>query len=312
VPPGGTALAQLRCARAVAAPSRERFILRRASPAGTVAGGRVIDPAAARLRRHAPGVLARLAGLAAATPGQVLALEVASAGTAGVPLARLAALAGVSELRAAQVLAASDAVLGRAKVAVSAAGLARVAAAVAAALDGADDLGLDALAAALPWAGRAVLEEAVGDLARRGAVLRIGAGLRLHRPQRERARADAEAATAAQLADALRRAGLTPPDPAAVAPDPARRRLIERLIREGVVIRTVDRVQKREILFHADAVEAAKRRLAPLLAAGPGMAVGEAGAALGITRKYCVPLLEHLDAIHFTRRVADRRVLAGR
>ena len=35
-----------------------------------------------------------------------------------------------------------------------------------------------------------------------------------------------------------------------------------------------------------------------------------AGAVLGISRKYSVPLLEHLDAIRFTRRIADRRVLA--
>ena len=36
----------------------------------------------------------------------------------------------------------------------------------------------------------------------------------------------------------------------------------------------------------------------------------EIGAALGISRKYSVPLLEHLDAIQFTRRVGDRRMLA--
>ena len=41
-----------------------------------------------------------------------------------------------------------------------------------------------------------------------------------------------------------------------------------------------------------------------------GLATGEAGKALGISRKYAVPLLEHLDSIKFTRRIADRRVLA--
>jgi selenocysteine-specific elongation factor len=39
--------------------------------------------------------------------------------------------------------------------------------------------------------------------------------------------------------------------------------------------------------------------------------VSEAGAALGISRKYCVPLLEYLDTIGFTRRTADRRALAS-
>jgi selenocysteine-specific elongation factor len=172
------------------------------------------------------------------------------------------------------------------------------------------DLPADRLAANLPWAGREVLEDAVADLVRRGLVVRSGGGLRLHAPQRDRDRANEESAGAARLADALLRGGLTPPDPTAVAPGPQTRKLVERLIREGVLIRALDKVQKREILFHHEAVEAAKRRLIPLLAAGPGVLVGEAGVALGISRKYCVPLLEHLDAIRFTRRVADRRVLA--
>ncbi|MBN8899266.1 MAG: SelB C-terminal domain-containing protein, partial [Rhodospirillales bacterium] len=33
------------------------------------------------------------------------------------------------------------------------------------------------------------------------------------------------------------------------------------------------------------------------------------GAALGISRKYSVPLLEYFDAVQFTRRVGDRRQL---
>jgi selenocysteine-specific elongation factor len=80
-------------------------------------------------------------------------------------------------------------------------------------------------------------------------------------------------------------------------------------VREGAVVRTTDRVQKRDIVFHPDAIDAARRRLAPLLGA-PGLLVKEAGEALGISRKFSVPLLEHLDAVRFTRRVADRRVLA--
>ena len=50
--PGGTALAQLETADPVAAPARERFVLRRPSPASTVAGGVVVDPVSRRLRRR--------------------------------------------------------------------------------------------------------------------------------------------------------------------------------------------------------------------------------------------------------------------
>jgi selenocysteine-specific elongation factor len=308
---GGTALAQLRCSAPVAVPARERFILRRASPAQTVAGGRVIDPATTRLRRHAPVMLARLAALAAAEPGAIIGIELEARGAAGVSLARLARLAGLSEARAAEHLQALPAVLGRSRFAVTLPAFERTLTAIAAALAGHEQgLAPERLAALLPWAGREVVEDAAAELVRRGSLVRAGGGVRLHTPQRDRDRADQEATSAARLAEALLRGGLTPPDPGSVAPGPQTRRLVDRLIREGVVIRALDKVQKREIYFHYEAVEAAKRRLMPLLSDSGGMLVGQAGAALGISRKYCVPLLEHLDAIRFTRRVGDRRVLA--
>jgi selenocysteine-specific elongation factor len=86
------------------------------------------------------------------------------------------------------------------------------------------------------------------------------------------------------------------------------KRAVDRLLRAGIVVRAVDRAKDREILFHKDAIEDAQRRLAPLLEHGPGLLVTEITAALGISRKYCMPLLDHLDTIRFTRRVNDRRM----
>ena len=310
LPPGGMALAQLKCDAPVSLPARERFILRRISPPLTVAGGRVIDPAAVRLRRHAPRTLARLAAIADADPAGIVAAEVAASGAAGLPLVRLAQLAGVAEARAAALVPAVPAVLGRSRVIVAQADWDRVLAAIPPALAGQPgETPPDRLAALLPWAGRAVLDDATAELVRRGTLVRSGGGVRPHAPDRDRARADADAAAAATMADSLRRAGLSPPDIWVVVPDPAARRLADRLVREGVVVRTIDKVQKRELLFHQDAIDLAKQRLRPLLV-GAGLATGEVGKALGISRKYAVPLLEHMDAIRFTRRIADRRVLA--
>ena len=92
-------------------------------------------------------------------------------------------------------------------------------------------------------------------------------------------------------------------------PDLTSKRVVDRLLREGVVVRTVDRAKDKELLFHKDAIADARHRLAPLLAP-PGLLVSEIAAALGTTRKYCMPLLDHLDAIRFTRRIDDRRVQA--
>jgi selenocysteine-specific elongation factor len=39
------------------------------------------------------------------------------------------------------------------------------------------------------------------------------------------------------------------------------------------------------------------------------MLVSEICAMLGISRKFAMPLLDHLDTIRFIRRVGDRRVL---
>ncbi len=309
--PGETALGQLRCAVPVALPARERFILRRISPPQTVAGGRVIDPAAARLRRHAPVTLARLAVIADAEPAWIVQSEVEAAGATGISLARLSQIAGISEARAGSVLQALPVVIGKSRVAVLRSEFERTLGAVTSILAAHDrELPLDRLAASLSWASRSVLEDAIAELVRRGTLLRVSGSVRLQKPKRDQDRAAQEALNAGRLAETLRQGGLSPPDPIAVAPGPETRRLLDRLIREGVVIRAVDKVQKREVLFHREVIEAAKRQLTPLLSGGPGVLVGEAGVALGISRKYCVPLLEHLDAIRFTRRVADRRVLA--
>ena len=61
--------------------------------------------------------------------------------------------------------------------------------------------------------------------------------------------------------------------------DPQSKRAVDRLLRERVIVRAVDRAKGKEILFHHDAIEDAQRRLAPLLERAPGLLVTEIGAA---------------------------------
>ena len=311
--PGEAVLAQLQCISAVAVPARERFILRRISPPLTVAGGRILDPAAIRLRRRAPAILARLAALAEAEPALIVRQGVEAAGEAGATLDALARLAGVAPARAAEWLQDAPVVIGRGHV-VTRAALGRAGDAVMAVLaaSAADGLSREQLAAKVPRAGAAVLDEAVAEGVRRGALVQAGGLVRIRRDDRDREKAAQESTGAGELAELLRRGGLSPPDPGKTAPGPQTKRLLDRLVREGVAVRARDLVQKRDVLFHRDAIEEAQRRLTPLLEKSSGLLVSEVGAALGISRKYSVPLLEHLDAIQFTRRVADRRMLAPR
>lgn len=313
--PGQQALAQVQCAEAVAVPAREHVILRLASPASTVAGGRVLDNAAVRLRRRDAGVLARLASLAGAAPEDVVGMEVEAAGVGGTTLARLGSLAGLGAAAVAGVLEGHGAVVLRNGLVVARMALAvveaRVLELVGAEAGPAGQVTAARVAAAVPGVGEWVLQEALRRLAAAGTVRLEGGGVAPVRREAEFRQADAASALEGRLAAALLRGGLAPPDDAALVRDVAARRAVAALVRAGVVVRAADRVQKRDVLFHRDAVAAAQVVLTPLLV-GAGVTVSEVGAALGISRKFSVPLLEHLDAVQFTRRVGDRRVSGAR
>jgi selenocysteine-specific elongation factor len=312
--PGDTAVAQLNAAEPVFTPARERFVLRLPSPARTVGGGRVIDPTAQRLRRKDPATLARLAALATATPEGVVALTLSEAGPRGVLLSRLVSLAGLGPARVDALLADAKAwrlpgalVLGREPA--QALGERALAALRAHADTQPNGLSRRRLAALLPEASAPALDAVLAALVAAGRLQAEGGGVRLPAGRREQAaRAEREADLAAALADRLRTAGLLPPDLGELAPTPAARRALERLLAGGEAVMTFDRVQKRQLAFHREAVTLACERLKPQLGQ-PGLTVGEAGALLGVTRKFSVPLLEYLDTLRFTRRLGDRRVL---
>jgi selenocysteine-specific elongation factor len=311
--PGERALAQLKTTEPVSVPAREPFVLRLRSPAVTVAGGVVLDPESRRQRRSAPGVLRRLENLAGATPEAIVGGELAGAGEKGVNVARLARLAGLAPARVAALLRGQvppPVFCDRDRFAVAGPAFDALLARLPQVLSGhPSGLGADALAGFLPQASAPALAAAVARLAAADKLRQAGGRISLADSVRENAEAVRRRLEAVRLAEALKQAGLTPPEPWKLAPDPGRRQSLERLVRDGVAVRAQDRMQQREVIFHRDAVAEAQRRLASLLN-GDGLLVSEIGAALGISRKYSVPLLEHLDSINFTRRIADRRVLA--
>ena len=308
------AVAQLQATEPVAVPARERFVLRRASPAATVAGGRIVDPVCRRLRRRDPAILARLSALAVATPQEAVALELAVGGAQGMTVRRLTALSGLSPARIVEALEAAGAASLPVGVAVLRSALMQVSNDILGALSAEAEaqpngLARRRLAAAVPHASAEILDAAVAALAKAGRVQAEGGSVKLAPPREDAAaRSEREAALAAALARRLQAAGLAPPDLAEIAPTAAARRALERLLQAGEGIMAFDRVQKRELVFHRDAVADARARLAPRLDP-PGLTVSEAGAVLGVTRKFSVPLLEYLDTARFTRRLGDRRVL---
>ena len=103
---------------------------------------------------------------------------------------------------------------------------------------------------------------------------------------------------------ALDSAPFSPPTPEEAGVD---RREVRDLIRRGVV------VERDGFHFSARAVEEAARLVAGALAGSPdGVTASQVRDVLGTSRKYLLPLLNHLDATGVTRRRGDVRIAGPR
>jgi selenocysteine-specific elongation factor len=110
-----------------------------------------------------------------------------------------------------------------------------------------------------------------------------------------------------QIAAKLQQAGWSPPgleELAAAANEPLPRVVATaRLLAErGVVVRLDDR-----LWMHRDAMEAGKEAALKLFRRAPAFSTMEFRDALGVSRKFAVPLLDYLDKIRFTVRSGNHR-----
>jgi selenocysteine-specific elongation factor len=308
---GETGFAQIRCSEPVAVPASEHVILRLPSPPRTIAGGKVLDPGARRERRNCPRALQRLQDLRDLSAAAMIAAEVACEAPAGTTLKRLARLSALAVPRIVELIRGQPFVVTSSGLVLRKADMDDLLLRVPAFLvQHPAGLSHEKLLRGFAASGTAVLDEVLRLLLARGAIIKRGNQFAVPQPLQDRARIRNEAELGSRIAETLRRGGLTPPSPSSIVSDLQSSRAVERLLREGVIVRALDRAKGKEILFHRDAIEEARRRLAPLLEREPGLLVTEVGAALGISRKYSMPLLDHLDAIRFTRRIKDRRMRA--
>lgn len=75
---------------------------------------------------------------------------------------------------------------------------------------------------------------------------------------------------------------------------------------QGLVVRIAE-----GLYYHRDTFEEAKRLVRKQVEAEGSITVSQFRDLTGSSRKYALPLLEYLDALRFTRRVGDARVLAN-
>ena len=329
--PGKSAWVQLRLSRPAVLARRDRFILRIPSPSMTIGGGEILDIQPRYHRRFQPSVITALAQQAQGSPEELIiaALHRKHNGRsgsrsiqsfAGYELSEIVKLCNLSEDVTRQIL---DAFLSTGRVRkIGELWLAQSTweTLVEEALrlvreqhqnyplrsglskeEWRTRLGLSSKVAAEVFAilqTEGKLETAGGDnkeIMQRGGLIRLpGFTPSFTTEQQKRVE---------QLLQLFLAHPYTPPD-RAEADLLASAEVVSALIEQGRLIKLGG-----GILFLHETYDEAIARLVEYLRKHDRMTASEARDILGTTRKYILPLLEHMDALRITQRMGDERVL---
>jgi len=319
--PGATALAQLRLDDPVLVLPGDRFILRQFSPVVTIGGGAVLSALASRHRQRDSQVIPYLSTVESGNREEILA-AMATASSGGLELAQIVARAGWLEAEVRETAGkleqtgALRVVSQQPFVVASAASLADCVGALRREIESfhhsnplgegisKEELRGRAAGDARPELFRAALDQLVagGSVAVAGDVVK--------RAGRTIALLPEEARAKEQIELEFSRAGLAVPglkEVLAKLPVEGRRaqKLLQILLREQVLVKVTE-----DLVFHRAAIA----RLRGLLAdykqkKGERLPIAAFKELTGITRKYAIPLLEHLDRERLTRRVGDERII---
>ncbi|WP_461210363.1 selenocysteine-specific translation elongation factor [Desulfocurvus sp. DL9XJH121] len=319
--PGDTALCRILLPEPLPGVYGDRVVLRSFSPLRTIAGGRVVNPLGRKVRRKNDEALARLALLAGEDQEAVLAAQLDLAGSEGVSLAMLRTMA---ELEAKELDKMVQGLCARGQAFLfdrenrayaSGAVVEDLCASALAAVEAFHKRepmkqGLSRGELASSW-GRGLAEKLfhflVERLLKRGDLVAVAEVLRLAGHKVSLA-ADQEKLRAEVLA-AYEAGGQTPPNVRDVL-DPLGLEFKEaagvfRLLQEqGLLVKV-----KEDMFFHAPALAGIRDATAAFIGQKGEMEAKDFKEFTGLSRKYCIPLLEFFDKEKFTVRVGDKRVL---
>jgi selenocysteine-specific elongation factor len=317
---GGSAFAQLRLDKPLLLLSRDRFILRRFSPVVTIGGGAVLDARAPR-HKSRDAAVARFLGVLEHGKREEILGALAEAAPRGLTLPEIVARSGwiESETRAtAEKLAAAKRVriMGSAPIVVAPAqAVSDCAAAIRKAVEAFHRT--NPLLAGIPKqelrarAGRArveIFDAALGDLMAARAL--VTAGDLVSQAGREITLSTEETRAKELIEREFERAGLTVPGFASVLAklpvDAARaQKILQILLREKVLVKISS-----DLVFHRNTLLRLRETVAKYRKErGSRLPITVFKELTGITRKYAIPLLEHLDREQVTRRAGDERVI---
>ncbi len=316
--PGSTFPAQLDCARPVAAPVGERFIVRTLSPVQTIGGGRILDNAPAKHRRSDRRAVSRLSRLASGDTADVIRERVRAGGVRGMDIADLARSVNLAEDELARRLDETGCVfIGTRRVMSGDAFKALCDQALA---EIKEFHKAHPLRQGQPLADlRASLEHGIDETVFRFLIDHLGAeGLvrtdktlvRLRGFDPLEALDADEKKIAGEIAGAFKAGGLQPPELNEVLQgNPQRKRLYRFLAETGELAPLHNRETNRTLVFHRHNIDQAVRKLEQAYPNSAAFTMADARKLLDTSRKYAIPLLEYLDGLRVTIRIGDKRKL---
>ena len=316
--PGETSMVQLNLDREIATQPSEHYLVRSYSPMHTIGGGRILEVNTKRHRRFDVAITERLETVASGDLELVVNQRLQESGAQGVDLASLADELGVGHEELEEAVGQVDAVgLGKDLVVASGA-YATVLTEIVTAIESFHEKhpfknGLDtgSLTNELgsqpsPEVVRRALKELIDEKKIQSThdVLSIAgydpfAGL-----------GESDRRLVSKIEQTFLDYGLEPPSPKAIVQgDKASQAVYRLLLEAGRLVRLKTYKSSSDLVLHASVLEDAKRAIERKFPYPAAFALREIRDLLGSTRKYIVPLMEHLDATGTTARKGDLRRL---
>ncbi len=321
--PEGDGLGQLFLSEPVVAVHGQPFVLRDESPPATLGGGRVLQPSARRIRRRDHAAVARLARLRSTDSDERLSATLAFLGMTPSTERALCRASGIEIGEVSRSLARLGDAGKLVELPLGPRRTVRVLAEFAADLEDRVLRALARLHAARPRQSAiprshvaATLPDIDNDSLVAGLLDRLKAqgkvvcesrtvALKGHEPKLSQA----ERRLKNELAEAIRSKGFCPPDTSELAAlGGPRKGIVAELL---ALLRDEQRLVEvgPGLFLDFDTEADLRRRVAERLADGSQITMAELRDLLGTTRKFAVPIGEHLDKIGLTRREGDTRRL---
>jgi len=318
VDPGECGLVQLRFRREVVAQQGERFIVRGITPVVTLGGGCMLDVGAPRHRRFDSAVVTRLKSAAAGDSVALVRASLQEAGLESVDREALRHKLGLSEADMEAAVGSVGAIEPTDGRLMDASAHVRLLDDIRAAVQHyhrqyprRQGLAMASIPTLLKVdIDDAALQHAVDELQTRGELRNDASILSVSGFDPLASLSADERRVATEIEESFRSCGLQPPPVDSVLRgDRVRTGVLRLLTDTGALVRLKTYDRKRHLVMHRDALLDVRQRLAERFPYPGEFTVADVRDLLGTTRKYVVPLMEHLDASGFTIRTGNIRRL---